>query len=102
MGASASPQPRRAVIYEPSGVGNTQAFRLEGTEMKRCIEPGRPYGHGLKAPALLEFALEELREGELEAESSRDLVRMRELVRRVSDSLDAAVSAGADRMARAR
>jgi hypothetical protein len=72
------------------------------TEMKRCIECGRPYREGLKAPALLELGLSELSEGELEGEHLRDLTRMRELVRRVSDRLDAAVSAGAERMAQAR
>jgi hypothetical protein len=68
--------------------------------MKRCIECGRRYRGGLNAPALLELALDELSESELEAESIRDLIRMRALARRVSDRIDAAVSAGAERMSR--
>jgi hypothetical protein len=67
--------------------------------MKRCIECGRPYRGGLKAPALLELALSELAEGELDIENLRDLLRMRELVRRVSDRLDDALTIGAARMA---
>jgi hypothetical protein len=66
--------------------------------MKRCIECGRPYRQGLNAPQLLELALSELEDGELESEHVRDLVRMRELLRRASNRLDAALSIGAERM----
>jgi hypothetical protein len=67
--------------------------------MRRCIECGRPYRGGLSAPQLLELALSELGDEGLESESIRDLVRMRGLLRRVSDRLDLALSTGAERMA---
>jgi hypothetical protein len=69
--------------------------------MKRCIECGRPYRGGLNAPQLLELGLGELAEGDLELEHLRDLIRMRELVRRISDRLDSAMEAKADKMATA-
>jgi hypothetical protein len=69
--------------------------------MKRCIECGRPYFSGLNAPALLELGLAELAEADLEGEHIRDLMRMRELVRRVSDRLDAALAIKAEKMAKA-
>jgi hypothetical protein len=70
--------------------------------MKRCIECGRPYRGGLNASQLLELGLSELAEGELEIDHVRDLSRMRELVRRVSDRLDAAMEAKADKVAAAK
>ncbi len=67
--------------------------------MKRCIECGRPYRGGLVAPALLELALDELKEGELEDEHIQTLMRTRKALRRVSDRLDEAIQSRAYRMA---
>jgi hypothetical protein len=67
--------------------------------MRRCVECGRPYRGGLLAPALLELALEELKDNGLADEHMRDLVRMRELARRVERRLDDAIAAQAERFA---
>lgn len=66
--------------------------------MRRCIECGRPYRGGLKAPELLELALGELRENRLDQEHIQDLVRVRALLHRVSQRLDDAISAQAERL----
>jgi len=66
--------------------------------MKRCVECGRPYRGGLKGPALLELALDELKEADLEEDHLTDLTRLRKLARAVSDRLDSEMSKRAAQM----
>lgn len=66
--------------------------------MRRCIECGRPYRGGLSAPALLELALQELSEGDLQEEHVTDLTRIRRFVRAASERVEQEMSRRASLM----
>lgn len=60
--------------------------------MRRCVECGRPYRGGLQPAELLDLAVMEVTDLELDSENLQDLIRIRRQLRRASDAVESAVT----------